>query len=155
MISITLYKQLWDAVAQAIGANQAILVRTEGEFAQKIKSIDDGVLLLIVVVPSSDTDARNLDNIIENETIIVYVVKKVNHKDQDDADMVADMVQTQNAVTAVKDYLYDHATDCDATFHKILKRIDFNQMRTDPEYNYMGTDGYSVSVPLTTPGFFN
>lgn len=155
MISVALYKQLWDAVALSIGASEAILVRTEGELAQKIKSIEHANLLLIAVIPSSDTTARNNDNILENETIIVYCVKKVSHKDQDDTDMMTDMVETQNAVTAVKDYLHDHATDCDATFHNILKKMDFNQMRTDPEYRYFECDGYSLSVPLTTNGFFN
>ena len=153
MIKVNLLKSYFDAMAPRVLATKTILVRNETELAQKIKDFANGELFLVVVIPSSDTTARNSDNILEKETIILYAIKKVSHKDQDDADVISDMIQTQECITAVKDALLEDAGDCDALMHEQLSRLDFNSMHTDPEYNYLGCDGYSLSFVITSPGF--
>jgi len=153
MIKINLLKSYFDAMAPRVLATKTILVRNETELAQKIKDFANAELFLVVVIPSSDTTSRNQDNILEKETIILYAVKKVSHKDQDDADVINDMIQAQDCITAVKDALLDDAGNCDALMHEYLSRLDFNSMHTDPEYNYLGCDGYSLSFVLTSPGF--
>jgi len=153
MIKINLLKSYFDALAPRVQATQCIFVRNETELAQKIKSIAGGELFLVVVIPSSDTTARNHDNILEKETIILYALKKVAHRNQDDNDVITDMIQTQDCITAVKDALLDDAGDCDAFMHEYINRIGFNSLHTDPEYNYLECDGYSLSFVLTSPGF--
>ena len=153
MIKINLLKSYFDAMAPRVLATKTILVRNETELAQKIKDFANGELFLVVVIPSSDTTARNPDNILEKETIILYAIKKVSHKDQNDTDVISDMIQTQECITAVKDALLDDAGDCDALMHEYISRLDFNSMHTDPEYNYLECDGYSLSFVLTSPGF--
>ena len=153
MIPISILKAYFDALAPRVQATKAILVRNETELAQKIKQITAGELFLVVVVPSSDTSAMDNDNILEKEQVIVYAVKKVSHRDQDDTDMLADMLATQVCITAVKTMLYADAENHSAAYHQYIKRIDFNRMHTDPEYNYFECDGYSLSFVLTSPGF--
>ena len=153
MIKVNLLKSYFDAMAPRVLATKTILVRSEPELAQKIKNITAGELFLVVVIPSSDTTARNHDNILEKETVILYALKKVARRNQDDADVISDMIQTQECITAVKDALLDDAGDCDALMHEYISRLDFNSMHTDPEYNYLECDGYSLSFVLTSPGF--
>ena len=153
MIKIRIFKSLWDSMAVRVDATKAILVRDETELAQKIKGIDSGELFLVVVIPSSDTSARDNDNILEKETVIVYCVMKVSHSNQDDADVLDCMEITQDCITALKNCLLEDAENCDSEYHTFIKRIDFNRLHTDPEYNYLGCDGYSLSLVFTSPGF--
>ena len=153
MIRIKDFKAYWDAMSTRIGASRCILVRTETELAQKIKAISAGELFLIAVIPSSDTVARDNDNIEEKETVIVYALKKISRKDQTDAIMLDEMEQTQNCISNVKYNLFSDAETHDAPYHALIKYIDFNRLHTDPEYNYFECDGYSLSFALTTPGF--
>lgn len=140
-------------MAARVGATRCILVRNETELAQKIKSMVNRELFLVAVIPSSDTTARNDDNILEKEMVILYALKKVSHKEQNDEDVINDMELTQDCITDIKTNLLSDAQDDDADYHHIIKRVDFSRMHTDPEYNYFECDGYSVSLELTTPGF--
>ena len=153
MIKVNLLKSYWDAMAARVGAAQTINVRTEGELAQKIKSIKAGDLFLVAVFPSADSSARNFDNILETELIIVYALKKVSRRDQKDEDIIADMLETQLCITAVKNCMLADATNCDAYMHEYLSRVDFNKIHTDPEYRYLECDGYSISFPISSTGF--
>lgn len=153
MIRIDKLNLYWKRMSNRVAATQAILVRDESELAQKIKNIINGEMFLVVVIPSSDTRARNSDNIQELELVIVYALKKVAHKDQNDTDVINDMIQTQECITKIKGFLLDDSTNCDAIDHDMISKIDFNKIHTDPEYNYLGCDGYSISLQLTTDGF--
>jgi len=153
MITIKAFSDYWKAMATRVGATRCILVRNETELAQKIKGIAQGELFLVAVIPSADTTARNDDNILEKEMVIIYALKKVSHKEQNDADVLNDMELTQDCITAIKTNLLNDAQDDEADYHHMIKRIDFNRLHTDPEYNYFESDGYSVSLELTTTGF--
>jgi len=153
MIKISVLKAYFDSMANRIQATKSILVRNETELAQKIKQVTAGELFLVVVIPSSDTRERDKDNILEEETLILYTVMKVDRANQIDADIVTGMELTQDCITALKSQLYADATNSNATYHRFIERIDFNRMHTDPEYNYLGCDGYSLSFILTSTGF--
>lgn len=153
MIKIKDFKAYWDAMATRTGASKCVLVRTESEMAQKIKGIVANELFMVVVIPSSDTVSRDNDNIMEKETVIVYALKKVSRKDQTDISMLDDQEQTQNCISTIKYLLLSDAETHDADYHALIKYIDFNRLHTDPEYNYLECDGYSISFALTTTGF--
>lgn len=153
MMRIQIFKSYWDEMANKVFATQAFLVRSESELAQKIKDVEAGILFLVVVVPSSDTSALNAENIIEKETVVVYAMQKVDRANQNDADMLNSMVYTQDCITNIKSNIYNDATNCNSNYHQYMSRIDFNRLRTDPEYNYFGCDGYSLSLTITSPGF--
>jgi len=153
MIAITKYRELLDF----LGANTKFgfevikLARTEDELAKIIKDVDD--YMLIGIVPSSDTIAGGVDNIIENDTIVLYIIHKVSDRDRDDSQIEADITIAQQYVYDIKymlQNLYDHF---DHPLNSLVRKIDFNSMHTDPEYNYMGCDGYSISFVLTTDWF--
>lgn len=153
MMKISDFNTYWDAMATRVNATKCILVRTEPEMAQKIKNIDANELFLVAVVPSSDTQSRDIDNIMEKEMVIVYALMKVSHKEQNDADMVNDMGISQECITAIKTSLMEDSENHEAFLHQYIKRIDFSRMHTDPEYNYMECDGYSLSFELISPSF--
>jgi len=158
MIAIRIYKAYWESIATRILAalNYTItplFVRTELELTKKIKEIADQDHIMVVVIPSSDTTSVNYDNIKEKETGIVYALKKTHRGNENDEDALTTMDETQQIITKIKELMLDDAQDCDAEYHQLMKDLDFNRMHTDPEYEFLGCDGYSVSFIIQTNGF--
>ena len=154
MINISLYKEFWlDVKSRIQGISRVILVRTEEELRDKIKAIGNKELFLVVVVPSSDTTSRDHDNIRERETCIIYVLVKVARANQTEEGSVSDMILTQDNISAIKHLMLVDSDNHTSTYHSILEEIDFSSMHTDPEYQYLECDGYSISFTLTTKGF--
>lgn len=153
MIPIDEYRGYWAKMVARVNAKVAILVRDESEFSQYVKNLPPGETYLIAVIPSTDSDARNTDAILEKETVVVYAVRKVDRTNQTELDIMDTMKVTQLAIKNIKTMLLWDATNCSAEYHEMMKRIAFGSFHTDPEYNYFGMDGYSLSFEITTPGF--
>lgn len=148
MIKVSKLRELIEAFTQK---DSAFLVRTESEMQQRIKDVDGW--LLVMVIPSSDTRAFSSDNIAEDEQAIVYMVTQRTESNTDYDDMVENCEEAQLRMAAFKLYLYDISQSCEHPLHEICKQMDFNTFHTDPEYNYMGCDGYSLSFVLKTNWF--
>lgn len=154
MIGIAKYRKYWVEMGDRLGDfDVTLFARTEEELARKIKDVEDGALILVAVVPSSDTIALDLDAISEIETGIIYSLVKVSRNNQDMWDEVNAMEKSQLQINGIKNMLMWDATHCESEWHQMISRINFNKMHTDPEYNVYGCDGYSLSFQLFTPGF--
>jgi hypothetical protein len=83
----------------------------------------------------------------------VYSLEKVSRNNLDEEDLVTAQELTQGKIKSIKQLIMAEAADCDAEYHLICRDIDLNRMHTDPEYNFLGCDGYSLSFKLNTIGF--
>lgn len=134
-----------------VEADNVKLFRTEAELSQVIKDLSGW--LLVAIVPSSDTQAISNNNVFENEQAIVYIIQKIDHKDQDEEDAINGIEDAQQKIFDLKMYLYEIATNCGHVFHPWLKQLELNTLHTDPEYNFLGCDGYSLSFVIKTNWF--
>lgn len=154
MTDIKIYRDYWLSVkARITSIKHVILVRTEAELKVKVAKIPNDEIFLVLVVPSSDTSAPDFDNIREKETAIVYALKKVARSNQTEVSEVDDMQQMQQLIRSIKDMMLADAENCANAYHDLVKEIDFSRMHTDPEFNFLESDGYSISFVLTTQGF--
>ena len=130
---------------------KVIVARTEEELAIYIANITD--YSIVGIIPSSDTIADGIDNIVEVDTIIIYVVKPVSDKDRDINNIVNEITIAQQYIKDIKKRLTVLYDDFSSPINKLVRKIDFNSMHTDPEYKYLGCDGYSLSFTLPTDWF--
>ena len=79
MIPVRAYKEYWDAIALRISSiGKVFLITDESELSAKIDAISDGEILLVAVIPSSDSQATTSDAITEYSTCLIYVLKKIS-----------------------------------------------------------------------------
>ena len=152
MITVAEYRGFWLGVQGLLGINKVFMVRTIEELQKKLRDqigVDETVLA--VVVPSSDTEGRNNFALFEKYTCVVYALRKVDIRNDDEQSMLDTMDLTENIAIKIKVELIIQATVCESDWHHIFKEMDVNQgIHTDPEWDVMGTgcEGYSVSFML-------
>ncbi len=135
------------------GLNGFVLVSGEAQFGEYIrqKSTSD-FPLLIALIPSADSIAHDPDNILETATCLIYVMKKVESSDQTADSFLDTMEETQQIMQAIKEKMRADRGRHEIFSH-LLERIDLSRMHTDPEYNYLGCNGWSLSFLISTPGY--
>ncbi len=152
MLQIKTYKALATTLAASAGITTVIISRDEKELQKQIKEVNED-LFLVAVIPSSDTYMSDAESIGENDQCIFFVLQKSAERDLD-PDLILDLLETtQNAIKKIKEKIYEIADDCNSEFHPYLLRIDFNTMKTDPEYDLYECNGYSMSFLLPTDYF--
>ncbi len=158
MIGVKTYKTFWEYIkTQVTGINLVKVVADEKELEKFLRNdISDKDVVLIAVIPSSDTDYSNLDNKQEDDNSVVYVLKKSNQSDMTEDELMTLRDDTQVQITALKKKLYDMACDMDSADAKIkLARRMIPSFHTDPEYDYLGTNGWSISFKWKTNAYDN
>jgi hypothetical protein len=150
MVPINSYDSFWKHIAQIVGITQVLLVSDEAELANCIKEVADQATILVAVIPPSDTDARDNDNLLEADPCVIFVVQKIDPKDYTYEQMLKARSDTQALMTSVKLQMKAHALDYDHNDAGtlIMRRLDLNKMHTEPEYNYLGCTGWSLSFLL-------
>lgn len=155
MILVQRFKEYFDHCVDDIKAlKSAHIVATEEGLGQKIKDIGiDQIPFLVAVIPSADPDSRDTDSVKEKNMSVLFVLTKRDPQDKDESSFINDMGHTQDITKLVKTMMKDDKDDCDAKFHDVMKYLDVNSMHQDPEYNYLGCDGWSLSFQFDTIGF--
>ena len=154
MIRISDYRDYWVNVMERLPIiKRVVFARTEDELRDRIKKIANKEVFLVSVIPSADVFSPDHDNIRERETCIVYILIKVARSNQTESDVITDMQVTQDTITQLKRHLLADSENHDFQYHQFLKEIDFAGMHTDPEFNYLECDGYSISFKLITNNF--
>ncbi|MFZ4705402.1 MAG: hypothetical protein ACOYMF_05280 [Bacteroidales bacterium] len=154
MISVGTYNDYFkQLISRVSGLKSFILIANEPQLADNIRNMDDSEFpALVALIPSADSISRDPDNILETSTCLIYVLKKFEHNDQTPTTFLSVMLETQNIMQAIKlQMLADRADH--AIFSHLLERIDLSRMHTDPEYNYLGCNGWSLSFLISTPGY--
>jgi hypothetical protein len=151
-MKISDYKKYFESVRIAVpGISKVLVFASQDQFSEKVRDENPDDTLLILIIPSSDTNSVNVDDVMENNTGLLFIVKFTDIRSLENDDFV-NFVDTMGDVMAqVKQKMTDdkHDHSCPGIMHY----FDPNNMHTDPEYDYYGTYGWSLSFNLLTPGY--
>ena len=99
MIKVREYKQLWDYVAtQITDIKRVVIVDDESHLASIIKDIEENQMILVAVTPSSDLVAMDEDNLGDVDTCIIYVIMKVDPRNENELDIMNERALTQETM---------------------------------------------------------
>jgi hypothetical protein len=157
MVPILQYKAFWEYLITIVsGIDRARLAFDLEDFSEIIKEIEADEVVLLAVMPSSDTEATSFDDYEEIDTVYVYLLKKCNPADLTHDEVIAEMAAIQLIMHNVKHKLIelsaDHEHQCSNALIGLMKDLMVGTMRTDPEYNLMGCNGYALNFKLKTAG---
>lgn len=155
MISITRFKEYWAHCANDLKAiNSYHVVPTEEALGKKINNLKKTDFpVLVAVIPSSNPKSMDSDSVLESNQCLVFILGKRPVSDKTDDTLISDMSITQSAMQQLKNLMLADRNDCDAEFHDVMKRLNVMSLHQDPEYNYLGCDGWSLSFEFDTLGF--
>ena len=158
MILLATYKTFWDHIAGVIQCSTVMLVSDESELQKKIRDVADGEKILVAVIPSSDIFALDRDDYSEIDSCFVFILKKSDAASLTESELLAEREETQGMMIAAKTEMLRLADDFtnhpDAIPH-LMRHLVEGKIHTDPEYNYLGCNGWSISFSLRTLGITN
>jgi len=148
------YRDFWRFIADEITAiDKAVMVDDEPELAIRIKEVEDRKIFLVAVTPSSDLTAFNEDNYGDVDTCVIYVLMKVDPRDETPGDIMDEREKTQNAMNEVRRLMLDLEERCDDSYAaELMKQVIRGKQHIDRERNYLGCNGYSLSFSVKTNG---
>jgi len=148
MISITTYRDYWKEMVNRIdGLEDTTLVANEAQLKNKLTK-EVRYPLLVATVPSADPDSHNADNTGEKNSALIFVLEKVAASDRDSDNYVATMEKLQQIMKKVKEAMIEDFENCLMP----MKELEIQSFHQDPEYNYLGHDGWSLSFRFATAG---
>jgi len=157
MITVTNYKNYWDHVVTELtpdGLKKAYVVATEERLTKKINDLKGSESpFLVAIIPSSDPKSIDDDAVGEVNSGMIFILQKRAHADQDDATFLQDMDTTQAIMKKVKELMQHDKITCSSAYHSIMERLNLSSLHQDPEYNYLGCNGWSLSFQFETLGF--
>ncbi len=153
MISIKqLNDYFTDVVTRSQGIKSMMMISSEADFGLAIRNLSpEKFPAMLLIIPSADSVAPTTDSVSEVTTCLVYIIQKVEASDQTPASFVDVISVTQELMTLVKWIMLG-----DKGLHgpgHITHDINLNGMHTDPEYNFFGCHGWSLSFTIVNPGF--
>lgn len=154
MIPIKAYKNYWLSIQTRLPLIKHVLfVYHEEDLSIKIRDIKANEIILVVLIPSSDAIQVDLDNLTDATTGLIYTVEKIDNRKGVSIVEEDVMERTQNMLKAVKYLMHLDATTCGNYMHEYLKGTNFNKLHIDPEDNYLGSYGWSMSFYIVDPFF--
>lgn len=151
MIRVRPFSEYWDAMkTRILGITQVAVVSHESDLADRIKSYAESDIILVSIIPSSDSMAPDPDNITEHNQLLVYILKKIDSRSETPNSFINDMEETQDIMTVLKKLIQEDKSDESCG---IFRFANMSGMHTDPEYNYLGCNGWSVSFKVKTNWF--
>ena len=154
MLPIRTYKNYWETIQVRLQIDFLFLVKSEAKFQENVASMSKSDTALVVVEPSSDITAIDNDNIINHSNCLVYVITPYSFDNSNAGDDLTISEQMQILCNKVLQTM-----KADSANHTILQNIhflhymDFNGIHIDPEFDYLGSIGYSFSFKLQQEGF--
>ncbi|MCX6272207.1 MAG: hypothetical protein NTU44_13505 [Bacteroidetes bacterium] len=154
MIPIRVLNDYFDGMLQKQpGFHSFLLVTTEADLGYRVKDLSEEQFpVLIVVVPGTDTIALGADNVITASTCLLYVMQKTDVTNLTQEEFLDTMATCQELLVDLIEQMvmdkFDRNGHC-----TLMTHLDVNRMHIDPEYNYYGCNGWSLSFTLQTPGF--
>ena len=136
------------------GIDHCFVVHENSDMASVIKEIDAADVILFAVIPSSDVSALSTDNYHEIDSVFCFVVKKNDRGNLTHEEFLDNLNSTQLIMVSLKHKLIEMAADTEhlTPYSHMLHELMLSTMHTDPEYNLLGCDGWSLSFKLKTEG---
>lgn len=149
MTPITALENYYQGLIGTIdGLVASTMVFTQDNLADTIRNQKDWPLL-VGVVPSSRTSAENEDNVKDPHENLVFVIQKIDPGKLKPSQMIDIMAYLQRITEDIKKHmiagLHEHSPG------HIMHWLDPDGMVMEPEYNYLGCYGWSLSFTLKPP----
>lgn len=143
MIKLVDFKEFWEQYIELISDLKHIfLVASEAELTKKISSVPKKDIFLAVITPSADRKAKSSDNMLDMHTLVFYILSSFNRSEVKDDEYYILMDKCAEAWNIIDNRIQEEFRlgTC-----QIFGRIDWNSLHIDPEENFLGCNGYSVS----------
>ena len=145
MIPIQDLKEFALHIQNLIELEKVFLVSREEQLQKFIKEIESDKAFGVLVIPASKGEGGNPDNYSESNTLLIYLLQKVNDKNTDHDSYLNILAALQDKLELVKTDFINAIDNCDHAQFILLKKLDVKSTHTDPEFNYMGCHGWSFS----------
>ncbi|MEI6577693.1 MAG: hypothetical protein WCO63_16070 [Bacteroidota bacterium] len=154
MIGIASFKTYFDSIVSRLAGIKSItLISAEADFALAIRNLPvTRFPAMLLIVPSADSIAATPDSVFEVSTCLLYIIQKVEASDQTPALFLEVLSNTQALMASVKTLMAADKGTHSITPH-LTHDINLNAMHTDPEYNFFGCHGWSLSFTINNNGF--
>ena len=147
MITISNLITLAQRIQAATAINHFEWVTTESHLTKKLQSLKASQFpLLVVVTPSYAVDGIDPDSTKDISQMLFFVLKRNQAQGATPATEAADADETLAIVNQIKTYLlngFPGVSDC-----IFPDAIEPNSINIDPEWNYLGCDGWSISFQI-------
>lgn len=144
MINISQLLTLAQRIKDSTDISHYMWVSTESHLSKKIAECKASQFpLLVVVTPSYNVEAENNENVKDISQMLFFVLKRSQYQGATPASEAADADHTLAIVQQIKTYLlngFPGVTDC-----IFPSAMEPNSISIDPEWNYLGCDGWSMS----------
>jgi hypothetical protein len=154
MILLTAYDSYWQAKKTAFPAIKSVhLVANEAQLKDVINKPGEQFPMLLATIPSADPESRDVDSISEKNTCLLFILEKVAAADRTAGNYITRMTALQQIMAGIKEEMALDFEGCARPGHAVMQRLDLGSLHQDPEYNYLGCDGWSLSFRFTTLGY--
>lgn len=136
-----------DAVHHLPGLRKMIYVVDEAHLSKQLKDMpSEDFPILVTVIPSHSSNANNADNIRWNTSLLFFVLSKINRKQNTPDDVIEYYHSLQSLTLDFAMWMMDQKFS--EQHCGLLKDLQESGIQIEPEYNYFGCDGYSISFNL-------
>lgn len=150
MVDITTYKAFGDsAVIACENLNSHVFVSSEQELIDLIEKVDQ-FPLLVSVMPLARGEDESEDNVGESNSALFFVLKPWKNE-ATQAERMDLWSLTQQGMKEFKEYIA--AQMAGGEYLPMLWRSQFDRRTQNPEFNYLGMSGFSLSFNFSTDGF--
>jgi len=144
-----LIKYFEDAKESLEGLKEVVPVFNQANLSEKIKELSNGIYL-IIVIPGARTKAADEDNVRDPSECLVFLSEKLNDKDITPDILIKKMAITQQLTDTLKKKMIQDKLDHDHPGH-LMHDLEPSGISMEPEYNYLGTYGWSLAFNITLP----
>lgn len=145
MIPISTWRAYWNNYIHRIqGIGQVIQVGREDDLTNEIKNIGLNELFLAIVIPSYNSQSPDADNYLEDASCMMFVMIKIDRKDFDQNRLTSLMDSSGTILKACR-FLMQTDKSVDDNGGTIMRNLSLDDIHTDPELNYLGCYGWSMS----------
>jgi len=144
MINLTQLNTLGQRLKDHTALNDFVWCTTESDLSKKLhKKIQSDFPLLVMITPSFDSKGSSLDSIRDVASMIFFVLHNPNSTNLTDV-MLIDRMDLCLAITEeIQDVLCNGFPDEQGCF--VSNGIDPSSFHIDPETNFLGCHGWSMS----------
>lgn len=154
MIDLLSFSNYWRSMKDRIPSLQSVhIIANEAQLKDILLLPSNTFPTLLVSIPSSSPINLDSDNIVEINSSILFVLTKVAASDRTSDSIITQLSALQIIVSDIKRFMVDDYVDSRSLGHHIMNRLVINSFSQDPEYNYLGCDGWSMAFKFSSVGY--
>ena len=147
MITLSQLSAFANRIKDNTDIQHTILVTTESELTKKMQSVRiEQFPVMVVVIPSYYASGGGRDDFRLTANMIIFILKRDRFQGANETSSMADMEETLTITQKVIGYLingFNETNDCVFT-----DGIIPSSFHIDPEFNYLGCNGWSLGFQI-------